>query len=118
MPEQQTGTGFWVVPGALRKTATAWDTCRADWEYFLSQLPIAKMDDLTMGLVGRKANFTRDYNNAIDTIMDTTRSGITQMADNYTDLDKVATEYEDHDKEYYERFGYIGGDDSAASDEL
>jgi len=119
MPAEVDGTGYWVVPSALRKTATAWDTCRSSWDFFLTQLPVAKMSGTAMGLVGAEAHFPRDYNDAIDTIIETTKRAITQMEENYADLDGIATEYEGHDEKYYERFGYIGGEgESDASDKF
>ncbi|WP_409492364.1 hypothetical protein [Amycolatopsis sp. cmx-11-12] len=107
------GTGYYVVPDALRKNADAWVNTGDAWNEFLKLgSDYAVMVPLDMGLLGMKTNFDRDYNAAREAIMKTTRTGIEQIEDVKAALDKVAKEYENRDAEYYEKFGYMGGDDA------
>ncbi|KZB79395.1 hypothetical protein [Amycolatopsis regifaucium] len=107
------GTGYYVVPDALRKNTEAWQTASNAWNEFLRLgSDYAAMAETDMGLLGMKTGFPRDYNAARETILKTTRLGIEQIDDVRDNLDKVAKEYENRDAEYYERFGYMGDDDA------
>ncbi|MEU3623157.1 hypothetical protein [Amycolatopsis coloradensis] len=108
------GTGYYVVPDALRKNTDAWVIAGDAWYEFLKLAgDYAAMSDSDMGLLGRKTNFPRDYNVARETILKTTRTGYEQIQEVRDNLDKVAKDYEDRDAEYYERFGYMSDDDAS-----
>ncbi|WP_340681907.1 hypothetical protein LCL61_24645 [Amycolatopsis coloradensis] len=109
------GTGYYVVPDALRKNTEAWVTTGDAWREFVDRgSDYAAMAPADMGLLGMKTGFPTDYNVARETILKTARIGIEQIDEVRGNLDKVAKEYENRDAEYYEKFGYMGGDDDAA----
>ncbi|WP_414937837.1 hypothetical protein [Amycolatopsis sp. cmx-11-51] len=107
------GTGYYVVPDALRKNTDAWVTAGDAWyEFFKLGGDYAAMSNIDMGLLGVKTGFPRDYNVARETILKTARTGFEQIQEVRDNLDKVAKDYEDRDAEYYEQFGYMGDDDA------
>lgn len=113
---QVTGIGYYVVPDALRKNATAWEdvqhnlmglveTARNDWN----------MNDGDMGIIGRNTNFVKQYNEARNEIIEKVVKDSYQSMETKEKLDNVATTYEDKDAEYYKKFGYLSGDDDSAN---
>ncbi|MDT7726509.1 MAG: hypothetical protein QOI21_3085 [Actinomycetota bacterium] len=112
------GTGYGVVPDALRDNKKAWDLAYDNWHEFLNGLNgDVVMGEGDMGLIGRLAGFPRDYNAARQTVMETVMSGEVQMQDIAHTLDEVAKTYEEKDGEYYEKFGYLS-DDEMSEDRL
>jgi hypothetical protein len=113
---QVKGTGYGVVPDALRANKIAWDQAEDNWEALASGLRNdVVMGGGDMGLIGRLAGFPDDYNNARETILKTVNDGQRQMQDVAHTLDTVAKTYEEKDAEYYRQFGYISDDDMADS---
>ncbi|QUG99467.1 hypothetical protein HUO13_00420 [Saccharopolyspora erythraea] len=108
MPGQVEGTGYSVVPDSLRGTTTAWEGSRDRWLQLASRMDGEfYMPDNAMGLLGREQNFPQSYNEARSTIARKLAEGAEVLATTSTDLDRVATEYEEKDYEYYKKFGYL-----------
>ena len=112
MAEQFEGTGYEVVPEALRDAEKAWDTAMINWEFF----HLVVRDDLVMGagdmgLLGREQNFPAAYNAACTEIVDKLKAGARTLEASRDELDAVAREYEAKDAEYYEKFGYLSSEE-------
>jgi hypothetical protein len=115
---QVKGTGYDVAPDALRANKTAWDQAYDNWhEFFIGLSDDVVMGEGDMGLIGRLTGFSRDYNKARETIMQTVTSGEFQMQDVANALDAVAKRYEEKDGEYYAKFGYLNVDDGEVSED-
>jgi hypothetical protein len=109
MPEAIEGESYEVVPDSLRKAQKAWDQAAFEWGAF--QLLVRDrldMGDGDMGLLGSATGFPGEYNEARVLIEKKLGDGARALQDANDQLDKVATEYESKDADYYEKFGYIG----------
>jgi hypothetical protein len=101
-------TDYHVVPAALRQAQQSWDYSADVWQEFAAGLGgRAVLSEHSMGVIGRMAGFTKDYNNAVDEIRGKADSGSSQLKMTGHALAEVAGDYERRDEAYYRKFGYI-----------
>lgn len=100
-------SGYEVVPDALRKTNTQLREAAELWDKAFKALEATRMEQSTMGVVGRMAGVPDTYNEALDIILDKLMIGKKSIEGAAEELNAVACDYEERDYEYYRKFGYM-----------
>lgn len=102
--------GFLAVPAAVRNAQKTYDIVADSWTQLGADMLGWKLEPTDLGLIGRLADVTSDYNEAIDTIAAKVGTGAERLRAAGVALNEVATAYEAQDSAYYAKFGWLEKD--------
>ncbi|GAA0651340.1 hypothetical protein GCM10010174_88860 [Kutzneria viridogrisea] len=100
--------GYQVVPQALRNAQRSFEDANDRFAGLtLNEMPTWHLGDGDLGLLGRNAGVVVDYNQALETVREKSRSAAQNFSAVSDALNTAAKVYEAQDEEYYKQFGWL-----------
>ncbi|GAB3468683.1 hypothetical protein [Actinophytocola sediminis] len=101
------GTGYPIVPGALREMTFELSTAARRWKTMIAKVDEMKLGADDLGVLANAAEYVTGYNEANEVIVDRLDEVTGVLDATATTINDVATNYEMRSAEWYEEFGYI-----------
>lgn len=99
--------GYKVVPESLREMADVVSEVATEYEKLSADIRGHRLDNDALGLLGRLADVSAEYNGAVDEFSENLDTSARDTADGAESLRKAAEVYLAKDEEWWERFGYM-----------